>query len=293
MSSLLDKRLMRITLTDRDGKEYIYNEDMWITAKGIMPQSYITSTAQVIIANINANERGVLLTQFAPYNNIIIDKNKKLGTIAIEFGRASTDLGLLFDGVIIDISLTPAPDFKIVININGRPSIHSPVVNRSYGTKATVLSIARQIVKDNNLVALVQNVKVDTLTSAVTVRGDLNAQLKILKELGDFTVWIINGKLHICDRGEPIDLTQDEILIEESNGMVGIPSPNANAGVNVVLQARSGLLPGSLYRVKSKLMPPANNVLSIVNVMSFSISSRDQDFIMYLKGTTAGEVKTQ
>lgn len=286
MANEFDPRLIEIKLTDKQGKIFTFREDLAITARGTITQSFIKSSAIVRIANINAQDRTVLSSEFAPFE--WARTPGKTGNISISAGRESTGLSLIFQGVIQESSISQPPDMWIEFQVLGQNEVIPSIINRNFGQNATVKTIASQVASDLDA-TLVFNVKDNKKVPNQYIRGDVNAELKMLTELGDYDVSYHNSILIVKDRGEPAIAGAAATQINVNTGMIGLPTLNNAGGVTVEFLVRPSIFPGTLIDIASVLVPTAGKSCIVTN-LSFNISSRDQPFTMTAYCTPAGQI---
>lgn len=188
--------------------------------------SSVMNKATIDICNLARSDIEFLTTYTSQY--VAINQRKRIRLLA---GYADTGTGaaLIFDGDIIEARPTNPPD--IWLHCQALSGYYNNKDNISYSYIGE--TPATDIIKDT-ADKLELSLVDGTIKAAENIKKLVNWEftgpktqiISELNQIGDYEIFEDDGKLIVTDYNSPrYDI--DEVFIDESRGMIGIPNPDA------------------------------------------------------------------
>lgn len=270
MTSAFDNRVIKVGI-EINGNQLTF-EGLNIFARGTKWTSSLMSACEVRIYNLTQEQRKFILTQASP-----IARPPALLTpinLTLDVGRESYGTFRLFAGQVFAGGATQPPDIGILLNSLTNNYQLSMTQNYQQSSIATLRTISQQVADAMNPPLALEFTATDKQIENFSYTGSPQGMIAKLNEMGGVIAHIDNATLVVTDADKP----RGNIvrLLNQTNGMVGIPQPTAS-GCIVKMMIDNSIQIGGEVQVESIINPGVNGNY-IVRQMDFDIASRETPF---------------
>lgn len=263
----LDPRIVKVSIDVGGGQVKTFSTGFQISAFGTKYANQLQNECQLVIENIDRDTQDYILTATSPFNLNYAPK-----FIRIEVGRESYGTTVLYDGNIINSSITQPPDIGLILKCLTGNYAKGSMVASTQGGRVALDVIMRQIATDLGVLLDFQATN-KTIPNFQYAGPSLN-QLTVINSYGGINAFIDNGTL-ICKDGF-IPLNGPVTVVSAETGMIGIPTITEQGLRVKFLVDRQTRIGGGL-QVISKQYPEVNGIYAIYK-LGFEITSRDVPF---------------
>lgn len=275
MSSAFDQRIVQVGLTLEDGITTF--QDLSIMATGTKFGSPTAGICEARIFNLTREQRNYILKQAS-----LIGREKagpgnlREGLtpikMTLDVGRESYGVFRLFEGYVFSCLSAQPPDIGISLRSLTNNAKMSLILGATQSSIAPFRKICQQVA-DLNGVQLNFQAK-DISIDNFTFSGAAAKMVNKIEECGNYEAFIDNGTLVVKDAGIPLE--GEARLINEDNGMVGIPEITA-WGVSVRVMIDNSIRLGHAVKVESIFNPGANGTYYVYK-MDYQVANRANPF---------------
>lgn len=282
MTAAFDNRLVQleVQLIGSDGQNvgplYTFDQQYYILATGTKFTDGSLGECAIRIDNIAKDTRDFLVNKTSPWI-----PTRAYANMTLSVGRQSTGAFVLYTGQGTASNPSQPPDIGLTLTSLTMGVMLGNIGSLNAGATATLSQIAAQIAAQlpNPLtgqlgIPLSYQAKANQQIRNYSFNGALINQIHELNMLGGVNAFIDNNTLVVLDANAPRNASL--IIINENNGMVGVPEVN-ELGVSVKMLIGPEIRPGDAVTVQSVLNPAANGTF-IVYRCGFEIASRAQPF---------------
>lgn len=188
---------------------------------------------------------------------IAINQRKRIRIIA---GYKDTNVGLLFDGDIIEALPTVPPDVCLRCKARSGAYGNSTMISKSITRQISVKDMLKQAGQWTGL-------KINDFTTTTRkidgfyYTGSATQLINQINNIPDIIAYEEDGSLCVVDKKNP-DIQKGIRLINSSSGMIGIPQPDA-LGVKVRILLDPNIRLGQQIKVESSTIPACNGIYTI------------------------------
>lgn len=269
-----DNRLLRITIMV--GEEEKVYENLTMVVNGTKFTNANASNCIIQITNLTPDIRNQIASDASPY----ID-TKQLKTIKVEAGRESTGLSTVFEGSVWRVNSSPAPDITTTLICNQAMELAAKTVKIAYPGKVDLKQICTDAAASMGKILVFEGMpkKINNYWYAGSVQG----QIRAIKSLGNYTVFIDAGEFVVTDKG--VARERDAFKINFNN-IVGKPQIT-EVGTDVTFMFDPGVAMDSLVSIDSKTVPQANGDFKVY-MLNYTLANRDPPWYLSAQTSRAG-----
>ena len=275
-----DPRILTAEIVLQDNSK-IYAGPLYIKATGSKTIISQQNTCTVTIGNMQKSERDYIMSNC----NQNLQAQYKIRRIKIMAGRESVQSWQVFEGDIINASLTQPPDIMLNLRCATNARDRTQWATWSNLTNVTLGNLAQQVATLMGLtLQLDASVNANYVIPRFTFNGPAAALIIRLSELGgpaatDGTnggvrVWVDDTVLHVANW--KTGLSNTKVNVSAATGMVGIPE-YTEYGIKVKTLADRNIVLGGGMTLNS-VMVPAMNADYVITRLDYDLSTRSQEF---------------
>lgn len=241
--------------------------DVRFNVKKYMGQ--VMNEANIEIWNLPQEDIEYLTTFTSQW--IAINQRKR---IRISAGYKDTNIGLLFDGDIVEALPSVPPDVCLRCKARSGAYGNSTIISKSITNPVSVKDVFKQASQWTGLTIndyTTTNRKLDSFFYT----GSATQLINQINNIPDIIAYEDDGALCIVDKAKP-DIKKGIRLVNKDSGMIGIPQPDA-LGVKVRLLLDPNIRIGQQIKVESIAIPACNGIYTIYE-LEHSGELRGSDF---------------
>ncbi len=269
MTEAFDDRIVRVGI-DIDGETQIY-DSVRIHVRGTKWRSAIMSQCEIRIFNLSREHQRYILTKASPISRPPAELTPI--KVSLDIGRESYGTFRLFEGAVFQGGVGQPPDIGILLyslTNNFQLAMTTAVSLPAY---ATLRQIVKQAASAMGLTPLLLSKDPERLIGNYSFTGSPQRNIEKLNQMG-VIAYIDKTVLIVTDPNQP--RSEGVRLINDANGMVGVPQPTAY-GCIVKVMIDNSIEIGGMVEVKSEQNPACDGKY-IVQKMEFEAANRDEPF---------------
>jgi len=267
----MDKRLLKIAVEVGDNL-YEYS-DLAISASGSKVTNQMPNEFTIKLTNLSKAKRDQILTETS-----VLDPNQPKKKIYVYAGRESYGTSLVFKGDIRMTVPSQPPDISITFSTFTGNSLRFENVSRSTGALTNLSSLSKGVASDLGVKLDFQ--ATDKKIGSYAYTGSKIKEIEKLNEMG-VNAYLDDDTLVVKDRTKP--LTNTETVVNQDNGMIGIPTINER-GISVKMLFNPDIKIGGRLKVESTLNPVAVGNW-IIYKMTYDLTNRETNFYITAEAT--------
>jgi hypothetical protein len=261
----IDPRIVRVSV-EISGTLRVF-EGLDIVAKGKKTANPLQNACEVILTNLNTDDRNYLLTETSPFN-----RNRKPKRVIVEAGRESFGTTRVFVGDITSATPTQPPDIGLCLKTQTLAHHKGKILSRSGGARQSLRTLSGHVAGDLGVSLNFQ--APDKSIANYAFSGAALGQVESLCACGDVDVFVDDETLVVKPKGAPLAGRVRQLSLD--SGMIGIPEIT-EYGVKVKFLLDATTVVGGALDIVSKLNPALNGRY-VIYALEFEVTSRQEPF---------------